>query len=129
MDLFDKLITPILNYASEVWGFGHGNAIERVHLQLCKQILKAKRSTQNDFMYGELGRINFQCMRYFNITCIKYWVKLLQTNENKYNKKIYLLLKSDSDRYPNRKNWCSTLLKKLLCNLGFYQVWVYYSYT
>ena len=24
MDLFDKLITPILNYASEVWGFDHG---------------------------------------------------------------------------------------------------------
>lgn len=122
MDLFDKLITPILNYASEVWGFDHGKAIERVHLQFCKQILKVKRSTQNDFVYGELGRIDFQCMRYFNI--IRYWVKLLQTNENKYNKKIYLLLKSDCDRYPNRKNWC-TLLKQLLCNLGFYQVWLF----
>ena len=67
MDLFDELITPILNYASEVWGFDHGKAIERVHLQFCKQILKVKRSTQNDFVYGELGRIDFQCMRYFNI--------------------------------------------------------------
>ena len=47
----------------------------------------------------------------------------MQTNENKYYKKIYLLLKSDSDRYPTRKNWC-TLLKHLLCNLGFYQVWL-----
>ena len=71
MDLFDKLITPILNYASEVWGFDHGKAIERVHLQFCKQIHKVKRSTQNDFVYGELGRIEFQCMRYFNI--IIYW--------------------------------------------------------
>ena len=40
MDLFDKLITPILNYASEVWGFDHGKAIERVHLQFCKHIFK-----------------------------------------------------------------------------------------
>jgi len=52
-------------------------------------------------VYGELGRIDFQCMRNFNI--IRYWVKLLQTNENKYIKKIYLLSKSDCDRYPNRK--------------------------
>ena len=49
--------------------------------------------------------------------------KAFATNENKCNKKIYLLLKSDCDRYPNRKNWC-TLLKQLLCNLGFYQVWL-----
>ena len=63
MDLFDKLITPILNYASEVWGFDHGKAIELVHLQ----ILKVKRSTQNDFVYGELGRIDFQCMQYYKI--------------------------------------------------------------
>ena len=33
--------------------------------------VKVKRSTQNDFVYGELGRIDFQCMRYFNI--IIYW--------------------------------------------------------
>ena len=48
----------------------------------------------------------------------------MQTNGNKYNKKIHLLLKSDCDRYPNRKNWC-TLLEQLLCNLGFYQVWLF----
>ena len=67
MDLFDKLIAPIIKYASEVWVFGHGNAIERLYLQFCKQILTIKRSTQNDFVYGELGRIDFQCMQYYKI--------------------------------------------------------------
>ena len=33
LELFDKLITPILNYGCEVWGFIQANAIERVHLQ------------------------------------------------------------------------------------------------
>ena len=33
LDLFDKLISPILNYASQVWGFIQGSSIERVHLQ------------------------------------------------------------------------------------------------
>ena len=43
LDLFDKLISPILNYASEVWGFSQANSIERVHLQFCKNFLESKR--------------------------------------------------------------------------------------
>ena len=35
MDLFDKLILPILNYCYEVWGFIPANTVERVHLQFC----------------------------------------------------------------------------------------------
>ena len=31
-ELFDKLITPILNYGSQVWGFSKAKHIERVHL-------------------------------------------------------------------------------------------------
>ena len=30
-ELFDKLISPIFNYGSEVWGFAKANAIERTH--------------------------------------------------------------------------------------------------
>ena len=90
IELFDKLILPILNYASEVWGFVHGEVIERMHLQFMKKLLGVKRTTQNDFIYGELGRVNLQTHRYYSI--IKYWTKLLTTDINKYNKKIYLLL-------------------------------------
>ena len=36
LDLFDKLISPILNYGSEVWGFAKADNIERVHLQFAK---------------------------------------------------------------------------------------------
>ena len=46
LDLFDKLISPILNYASEVWGFSQANSIERVHLQFCKKLLGVKKMTQ-----------------------------------------------------------------------------------
>jgi len=38
LDLFDKRVSPILNYACDVWGFVKGNAIERVHLQFCKRL-------------------------------------------------------------------------------------------
>ena len=56
LELFDKLIAPTLQYASEVWAFAKAAHIERVHLQFCKKLLSVKQCTQNDFVYGELGR-------------------------------------------------------------------------
>jgi len=46
-DLFEKLISPIINYGSEVWGFVKGSSVERVHLQFLKRLLGVKRNTQN----------------------------------------------------------------------------------
>ena len=31
--LFDSLVTPILNYSSEVWGFHDANDVENIHLK------------------------------------------------------------------------------------------------
>ena len=38
LDLFDKFITPILNYACEAWGFHDAPDIELLHLKFCKRI-------------------------------------------------------------------------------------------
>ena len=54
--LFDVLITPILLYGSEVWGYEKKDMIEKIHLQFCKKILCMKSSTPNYMVYGELGR-------------------------------------------------------------------------
>ena len=74
LDLFDKFISPILNYASEVWGFHSAPGIERIHRTSCKNILEVKKTTQNDFVYGLLGRHPLQIDRYCKI--MKYWLKL-----------------------------------------------------
>ena len=39
LDLFDKLVAPILNYGSEVCGFAKDLSIVRVHLQFCEKLL------------------------------------------------------------------------------------------
>ena len=120
-ELFDKLITPILNYGSEVWGFAKANAIERIHMQFCKKILGVKKTTQNDFIYGELGRTNYLTNRYLII--IKYWFKILQSPANKYIKLVYNLMVQDLETLPNKVNWAS-LLRHLLRSLGFNEVWL-----
>ena len=79
-----------------------------------------KKTTQNDFIYGELGRTTYQTKRYYNI--VKYWTKILNTKHNKYISKVYNMLKHDHE-LKNHVNW-SSLLKDLLCGLGFYDVWL-----
>jgi hypothetical protein len=56
LNLFDKIVKPILLYGCEIWGLGKNDIIERVHLKFCKLLLRLKVSTTNFKVYGELGR-------------------------------------------------------------------------
>ena len=124
LNLFDSLVAPILNYGSEVMGFKVSQQIERVHLNFWKKLLGVKKTTQNDFIYGELGRISFHCRHVFNI--IKYWIKIISSKESKYISRIYKLLKNEFEVHQNIVNWCSQL-KNILSSLGFYEAWLQQS--
>ena len=89
-------------------------------MQFCKKLLGVKQCTQNDFIYGELGRTSLTIERHLRI--IKYWLKVCMSQENKYIKLVYNLLKSDIQTYPNRVNWAS-LVRDLLSNLGMRYAW------
>ena len=100
----------------------YGDLILVKPLKVCKYTLGVKKTTSTDFVYGELGRMPLQNRRFYDIITI--WIKLLFQNEQKYTKKVYLLLKSDLDEHPNVKNWCS-MLRDMLGNLGFYEAWLF----
>jgi len=48
LDVFDKLILPILKYGPEVWGLNDSTKLEGIHIHLCKHILGVKGQTQNN---------------------------------------------------------------------------------
>lgn len=101
--------------------FKQANCIERIHLQYCKKLLGVKKTTQNDFVYGEFGRIDYKTKRYLLI--IKYWFKILNSHEIKYIKLVYKLMLSDIEVNPNVTNWAS-LVRDILVSLGFNEVWL-----
>lgn len=122
LELFDKLVSPIMSYGSEVWGFIRADNIERIHTQFCKKVLGVKKSTQNDFVYGELGRHECIVNRYYQI--IKYWLKVVESDDTKYVWQIYNAQKADIELNRNINNWANNV-RKLLCVLGFNYAWIF----
>ena len=90
VDLFNKVIKPILLYGSEIWGFGNLDILERVQLKLFKQILNLKKSTSSFMVYGELGArplsIDIQSRMF------SFWTKLWGHGKNEIASSLYKLI-------------------------------------
>lgn len=74
--LFDTMISTVLNYASEIWGFHRARDVELVHNRFCRYVLNLGKNTPTSFLYGELGHLPMYIVRKFKI--IKYWIDVLQ---------------------------------------------------
>ena len=121
--LFASFVTPILNYACEVWGFIRADNIERVHRKFCKWVLNVKPSTSNLALYGEIGRFPLLLCRQSRI--VKYFLKInLVDNNNCILWNAYNMLKMEFDANRNAKNWASNV-KNLLEQTGFSDLWVF----
>ena len=119
--MFDKLILPILKYGSEVWGLNDGTKLEGIHIHFCKHILGVRGQTQNNFVYGELGRTSLKSRRVVNV--IRYWLKIVQLDNTKFAREMYSLMYRHLDNNPTHMSWARNV-KTLLQSTGLYETWV-----
>lgn len=117
--LFDVFIAPILNYASEVWGFHSACAVEKVHLKYLKHLLCVKNTVPNMFVYGEFGRYPMLINR--KVRILSYWCKLLCQPEGRYTRYVYTIMYEQVER-QGVVNWAS-LVRDLLFSLGMGHAW------
>jgi hypothetical protein len=75
LELFDGIVTSIILYGCETWGFGNNEIIERIHLKFCKLLLHLKTSTPDYMVYDELGRYPISID--IKVRMIKFWCKLI----------------------------------------------------
>ncbi len=120
LDLFDKMVKPILLYGCEVWGFSNNDIIEKVHLKFCKLLLHLKSSTPSYMIYGELGRYPLEIDIKSRI--ISFWAKLLSGKELKLSKIIYNLCYYMSIKSMEHFTWLDNV-KKILNECGFAYIW------
>lgn len=78
-------------------------------------------------MYGELGRTPLRILIVKNI--LKYWLKIIN-NRHTLLYYVYSILRADADNGHNynNMNWAANI-KKLLCHLGFANIWFNQDYT
>ena len=121
--LFDVLVSPVLNYSSEIWGIHEAKNIEQIHTKVLRKILCVKKSTNLSGLYGELGRVPLLVIQ--KIHMFRYWIKLLKADDNSVTKRIYNMLRDDANNNNsyNNLNWAYQI-KKMLQNLGLGDLWL-----
>ena len=120
LDLFDKVVKPVLLYGSELWGFSNCDLIERVHLKFCKILLTLKTSTPNCMIYSELCRYPL----YIDIKqrMVSYWAKLVMGKHSKMSTVMYRLMFSLYNSKDVNFSWLESV-RNVFYECGYSFVW------
>lgn len=118
LQIFDRMIAPILYYGAELWGYEPCQQIENIQIKFCRYLLGVNTHTPNAAVLGELGR--FPLYTEYATKCIKYWCKLQEMEHDRLPSASYQMLY----QYDNvgRTTWASHI-KTLLQKTGFGFVW------
>ena len=120
LDLFDKMIKPILLYGCEVWGFSNNDILEKIHLKYCKILLNLKTSTPSYMVYGELGR--YPIYIGIKIRTVYYWARLIVGKQTKYSYILYRLCRQLNENHNLQFSWI-LFVKQLFNECGFSNIW------
>ena len=108
-------------YGSEIWGHEHAPQIEQVQFSFCKFLLGVRRNTNDVAVLGECGRMPLSVL--YLTRCIKYWLKILNMETERYPYRCYLMLKRLAEqRTINTINWAFKI-RELLFRFGFGHAW------
>ena len=121
LDLFDKMILPILSYGCEIWGFEDLNRIEIFFKKILKYMLRINRQTTDCMVYGETGRLPLDIT--IKTRMISFWHKTATGLNTKHSYRLLYLL---NKLYDNRQ-FASPWLKHvegILNSCGMRNVWL-----
>ena len=114
LDLFHKLITPILTYNCEFWGFSetHLEMIETLHLKYIRFILKLNNSTPKPMLYGETGEMPIKIVIITRIIC--YLAKLRGMEGTSLAKTMFKAMMKMHLRGGYTTRWLAGVLRYLI---------------
>ena len=122
IDLFDKMVKPILLYCSEIWGMGNCDIIERIQLRFIKHIVNLKKSTPSYMIYGELGitplKVDIQSR------AISFWSKVLAHHgqPTRLTYQMYTLLHNLHKSKKCKSQYLENI-QTILNSCGFSGIW------
>lgn len=121
LKMFDTMVSPILLYGCEVWGYENNAAVESLFLQFYKIILGVKKSTPNCILYGELGR--YPTDIFIKSRMIGMWKRLVCNKQDKISAMLYKLLFNMHKKDFFHSKWI-TYIENILNDCGFSEYWI-----
>jgi len=122
IELFEKLVVPVLLYGSEVWGAEDISQVEVFYRKFLKQTLYLKGFTPNCMVYGESGTFELEYLVYLRMC--GYWCRVLTGSKNKLSYIMYKVTRSlhYDDRSSFRSNWIGKL-ESIFYESGMANLW------
>ena len=120
IDLFEKMISPILLYGCEVWGYSNLEPLEVFYRSFIKRVLGIGKSTANCIIYGEVGKYPL-AYRVFK-RMISFWIKISEGKSSKLSSIMYKLIFKLHINNSYHSPWLMCI-KKILCNSGNPYFW------
>ena len=120
LHLFDKVVTPVILYGCEVWGFESCKKLDKLQIKFCKYILKLNKSICSNMIYGELGVIPISVQAKCRL--LNFWAKLVDDTECKLSNIFYYLLYKMDEPVFFTSNWIR-FVKNNLNALGFSELY------
>ena len=127
LELFDRMVVPILLYGSEVWGFSNIEQIEVMYRKFLKYLLRLPKSTPNCMVYGETGRQPLSELVKHRM--ISFWIKICNSKASKLSNIVCKLLLNLHTTNLYHSPWIS-FIKYILDKSGYSEMWLnqeYYS--
>ena len=91
IDLYSKMIIPIITYGSEVWGFSDLTEVEKFHRECLKRILGVAGHTASCCVYGETGSAPLSTIIGQKMT--GFWLKIINGKQSKIVRFLYHLFR------------------------------------
>ena len=127
LDMFDKIIVPILTYGCEVWGLENIDIVNRLQLKFLKIILRLRRSTPSHMLYGETGVYPIGITIKNRI--MNYWLKLVSPeNCNKLSSIVYKFL-YQLYRQGEHESLYLKYVRNTLIDIGLPYLWDLHDFT
>ena len=122
LDLFDKMILPILLYGCEIWGFENLDNIEVFYRKFLKYLLKINKQTANCMVYSETGRTELSVI--IKARMISFWHKTSTGLCTKLSYRLlYLLNKLNEQNNKFSSSWLNQI-EKTLNSCDMRNVWL-----
>ena len=122
LDLFDKIVLPILSYGCEVWCPGNCDLALKLQLRFYKIVLKLNKSTPSCMLFGEIGRFPVDVHLKTRMLC--YWYKLVNhANSSKFSSVMYRFCLKMYENSSLQFTYIDCI-KTLLGELGLYGIWL-----